>query len=65
MSEHGHGSHDAVPARSRISPAVWVFLMISLVVIMWQGYNVVSSSHEQHVWPASDAVKVPLPDAKP
>jgi hypothetical protein len=66
-----HGSSGATPtskmpsAFGSVSPAVWIFIAICLVVIMWQGYNVVSSSHEQHVWPSSDAAKVPLPASKP
>ena len=64
MSEHGHGAGgDGLPAKSEsafgtVSRSVWIFIGICLVVIMWQGYNVVSSSFEQHVWPSSDATKV-------
>jgi hypothetical protein len=68
MSEHGHGgggsSAKSESAFGSVSPAVWIFIAICLVIIMWQGYNVVSSSHEQHVWPSSDAAKVPLPASK-
>jgi hypothetical protein len=43
---------------------MYLFLAFSLVLVMWQGYNVFSSARDQHVWPASDAVKVPLPPAQ-
>ena len=66
MSEHGHGGAPAKAesAFGSVSPAVWVFIGIALVVILWQGYNVVSSSWEQHRWPAANATKVDLPAAK-
>ena len=50
-----------VPVTHGVSKWMYLFLAFSLVLVMWQGYNVVSSSGEQHVWPASDAVKVSLP----
>ncbi len=70
MSEHGHGAGGgSLPTKSEsafgtVSRSVWIFIAIALVIIMWQGYNVVSSSFEQHVWPSSDATKVTLPAPK-
>ncbi|MGA2393312.1 MAG: hypothetical protein ABSH03_08185 [Candidatus Lustribacter sp.] len=59
---HGHGGpSEDVPVSLGISKWMYLFLAFSLVLVMWQGYNVYSSSRDQHVWPASDAVKVPLP----
>jgi len=67
MSDNGHGgsgqgaNSKSESAFGSVSPSVWIFIAICLVIIMWQGYNVVSSSHDQHVWPSADAAKVTLP----
>jgi hypothetical protein len=62
---HGHGTpSDDVPVSLGISKWMYLFLAGSLILVLWQGYNVFSSSNEQHVWPASDAVKVQLPPAQ-
>jgi hypothetical protein len=79
VSEHGHAGehasaadfaeaaeHEAgVHSRGHISPLVWMFIGVTLVIIFWQGYNVISSGGDAHVWPASNAVKVDLPAQKP
>jgi hypothetical protein len=63
---HNAGDQPGVARPSAgISPLVLVFIAVSLVIIMWQGSNVVLSSGEAHVWPASDATKVVLPPEKP
>jgi hypothetical protein len=65
MSEHGHGTnepHDeALHTRGSISPLVWTFIGVTLLIVLWQGSNVVSSGGDAHVWPSSNAVKVDLP----
>jgi hypothetical protein len=69
MSEHGHGSAHAASdvhdesrhALEHVQPVVWMFIALAIVLAMWQGYNVVSSGGDAHVWPASNAVKVDLP----
>jgi hypothetical protein len=65
MSEHGHGAnepHDeALHSRGGIAPIVWVFIGVTILIVLYQGYNVYSSGGDAHVWPASNAVKVDLP----
>lgn len=66
MSEHGHGaaagSGDAsTHGDNHIAPVMWIFIGLTIVIALWQGYNVVSSGGDAHVWPASSAVKVVLP----
>jgi hypothetical protein len=65
LGQAGHGTYGEVPASHGISKYMWMFLGISLLVIFWQGWNVVSSSGDAHVWPSSDAVKVVLPAQQP
>ena len=69
MSKHGN---DVNPVLNKdfgarpstgISWMVLVFIGISLVIIFWQGSNVVGSSAAGHVWPAGDSTKVQLPAA--
>lgn len=59
--EHG-GGHEG--GTGKIAPAVWWFLAVSVVVVMIQGSFVVGSSGHGKVWPASDAAKIVLPEAK-
>jgi hypothetical protein len=65
MSEHGHGAadvhDDAGHGDNHIARVVWLFIALAIVVVMWQGYNVISSGGDAHVWPASNAIKVDLP----
>ncbi len=72
MSEpnHNHGAdlhdrHYSVTPSAGVSWVMYVFLAVSLVVIFWQGSNVVSAAGAYKVWPASDAVKLDLPAYKP
>lgn len=65
LEQAGHGTYGKVPVSHGISKYMWLFIGLSLVIIMWQGWNVVSSSGEAHIWPASDAVKIVLPAQKP
>ena len=63
-----HGSHDHgdVPVASAgISPWMKFFLVISIVIALWQGSNVIRSSDDAHVWPSANAAKVALPPIKP
>ncbi len=70
MSEHGHGNgssevhDDGRHALEHVQPVVWMFIVLAIILAMWQGYNVVSSGGDAHVWPASNAVKVDLPPQK-
>jgi hypothetical protein len=68
MSEHGHGAVEAdgesAHGDNHIAPVLWMFIALTIVVVMWQGYNVISSGGDAHVWPASNAVKVDLPPAQ-
>ena len=61
------GAHGdpTVPASRGISKYMLMFIAVSLVIIFWQGWNVVSSSGAAHVWPSSEAVKVVLPSPMP
>jgi hypothetical protein len=69
MSDHGKiggGGHVTVKdygvrPSAGISWMMYVFIVISLIIIFWQGSNVVRSSAAQKVWPAADSVKVDLP----
>jgi hypothetical protein len=70
MSDHGKksraGTHVSVNdygvrPSAGISWMMYVFIGISLVIIFWQGSNVVRSSDDRHVWPAANSVKVDLP----
>jgi hypothetical protein len=69
MSEHGHGPADAggeaTHGDNHIQPVVWMFIVLAIVVVCWQGYNVFSSGGDAHVWPAASAVKVDLPPQTP
>jgi nitrate/TMAO reductase-like tetraheme cytochrome c subunit len=44
-----------------VSSAVLVFMFVVILVIFWQGGNVVGSAKTGHVWPAADSTKVQLP----
>lgn len=75
MSEgHGHAGkhkhrtygHDHPDAASQahglgISKPALIFVLVSIVIVLWQGSNVVRSSGDSHVWPSADAAKVALP----
>jgi hypothetical protein len=61
---HGHGGHADAPSQKHglgISRPAVIFILVSLVVVMWQGSNIVRSAGDAHVWPSADAAKVPLP----
>ncbi len=60
----GHGGHEQtgdVPVSHGISPWMKLFLVVSVVIVVWQGSNVVRSSDDAHVWPSSNAATVKLP----
>ncbi len=69
MSDHGKSSAGTkvkvvdygVRPSTGISWMMYVFIIISLIIIFWQGSNVVRSSDDRHVWPAANSVKVDLP----
>jgi hypothetical protein len=63
MSDHGTASHDtSAPTPSAgISWMIYVFLAVSLIVIFWQGSNVVTSSKAGKYFPSADSTKVELP----
>ena len=65
LGQAGHDEYGTVAVSRGISKYMWLFIGLSLAIIMWQGWNVVSSSGAAHVWPASDATKVVLPAQKP
>jgi hypothetical protein len=44
-----------------ISWAVLVFMFVTILIIFWQGGNVVGSAKTGHVWPAGDSTKLQLP----
>ena len=69
MSQNGH---DVNPVLNKdfgarpsagISWMVLVFIGVSIMIIFWQGSNVVGSSAAGRVWPAADSTKVQLPAA--
>jgi hypothetical protein len=71
MSEHDRPSADLHDRNYVVTPSagvgtiMYLFLAISLIVIFWQGSNVVSSAGAGKVWPASDGDKIQLPAYKP
>lgn len=64
---HGHeGLNDPEITKSTgIAPTMYLFLGLSLVVICFQAALVIGLSPYWKAWPASDAVKVTLPDYHP
>jgi heme/copper-type cytochrome/quinol oxidase subunit 3 len=63
-AHESHDEHEA-PKSSGIGPNMYLFLALSLVVICFQAYMVISLSGYWKQWPASDAVKVTLPAYTP
>ncbi len=64
MSDHGpiHGHDSAAPTPSAgISWMIYVFLAVALVIIFWQGSNVVTSSGSGKYMPSANSTKVELP----
>jgi hypothetical protein len=68
MSDHGHGGSAHLKANdygvrpsAGISWMLYVFIVVSLIVIFWQGSNVVRSAGSGRISPAADSAKVPLP----
>jgi hypothetical protein len=68
MSEHGSASIHSVEKKdygvrpsAGISWMILVFITVSLIIIFWQGSNVVGSAKLGHVWPAGNSTKVELP----
>jgi hypothetical protein len=60
-----HDEHGTALGRAGISPLMWGFLVVSILVAIWQGSNVVSSSG---YWPhgaVTDQEKVALPPYHP
>jgi hypothetical protein len=67
MSGGTHGlahDDDDIPKSGGIAPSMYLFLFVSLVIIFMQGYFVIASAGDGHIWPASDATKVALPEMK-
>jgi hypothetical protein len=61
---HDHGEHVQLPVSSGFPVFVRVCGWVGLIVIFIMGGLVVTNSGGNHVWPASDSVKVPLDSAK-
>jgi hypothetical protein len=73
MSDHGDGGGNAHPVLNKdfgvrpsagVSWMVLTFMAVTLVIIFWQGGNVVGSAKSGHVWPAGDSTKIQLPPSK-
>lgn len=66
MSGEGHGRSDQgaaeVPRSHGISPVMWGFILLSILIVCMQGAFVIGSSGMGHVWPAGDSLKVKLPE---
>ena len=61
--ERGHGgSPGGVPHSQGISPVMYGFLILSLLIIFMQAGFVIGSSGMAHVWPSGDSLKVVLPE---
>ena len=66
MSEgHGQTGHGpgGAPVSHGISPVMWLFIALSIVIVCMQGGFVIGSSGMGHVWPSGDSTKVQLPES--
>jgi hypothetical protein len=61
MSELRREEHIVAPASAGISWKIKVFLVVSLIIIFWQGSNVVRASIYGRPGVGGDATKVQLP----
>ena len=61
---HDHGESVHLPVSSGFPVFVRLCGWVGLIVIFIMGGVVVANSGGNHVWPASDSVKVPLDSAK-
>ena len=70
MSEQHAGPHEGlddveIRKSAGIAPSMILFLALSLIVICVQSGFVIVASPYWKAWPATDAVKAPLPDYRP
>jgi hypothetical protein len=64
-SSHGMDEGQLLPASANITWGVRLLILGAILASIMQGSFVVKSSHDMHVWPAADSVKVPLPPFSP
>jgi hypothetical protein len=60
-----HDEHGTALGSAGISSFMWLFIVGSILVAIWQGSNVVSSSGYWPHGPVSDQEKVQLPPYQP
>ena len=51
MSTHGLAHDDEeIPKSGGIAPSMYLFMIVSAIIIFMQGYFVVAASGDAHVW---------------